>query len=281
MGRNPIPKYIPSSTLAVPPSNSYLKQYETSPVADKIRKSMHSQRNSFGSRTSEDLRNFFGKEEDKNSNIEDKDIISRDTGNSSSSRKIAISSLYNNVETGTKIWVKKWVDYSSKYGVGYCLSNGDCGVYFNDSSKIICEPSGKFLFIYKKHGQTDDAIERYSLGNYPKDLAKKITLLEHFRKYLVVEKAVESGEMEVVYLKKWLMTEHAVVFRLSNRVVQARFVDKSELLMSNVEKTVVFIDKNGKQEVCQLKSVKDSNSVELVKRLNYMTEMISSMLNSK
>ncbi|OMJ95795.1 hypothetical protein SteCoe_686 [Stentor coeruleus] len=278
MGRNPIPKFIPSSTLAVPPSNSYLKQYETSPVADKLRKSLHSQRSSFGSRTSEDLKSFFGKEENRNSNI--KDIINGDTGNSSASRKVAISSLYIVVDTGTKIWVKKWVDYSSKYGVGYCLSNGDCGVYFNDSSKIICEPSGKFLFIYRKHDQVDDVIERYCLDDYPRELGKKITLLEHFRKYLVIDKIVESGVSEVVYIKKWLMTEHAMVFRLSNRVVHAKFADKSELLMSNAEKTVVFIDKNGKQEVYLLKSVKDSNNIELVKRLNYMTEMISNMLNA-
>jgi polo-like kinase 1 len=34
-------------------------------------------------------------------------------------------------------WVSKWVDYSNKYGLGYLLSNNSCGVYFNDSSKVI------------------------------------------------------------------------------------------------------------------------------------------------
>ena len=36
------------------------------------------------------------------------------------------------------IWITKWVDYSSKYGLGYLLMNGATGVYFNDSTKI-CE----------------------------------------------------------------------------------------------------------------------------------------------
>lgn len=35
------------------------------------------------------------------------------------------------------ISVKKWIDYSSKYGIGYALTNGSCGVYFNDSSKML------------------------------------------------------------------------------------------------------------------------------------------------
>ena len=38
------------------------------------------------------------------------------------------------------VWVSKWVDYSEKYGLGYLLSNNACGVYFNDSSRIILEP---------------------------------------------------------------------------------------------------------------------------------------------
>ena len=35
------------------------------------------------------------------------------------------------------VFVKKWVDYSSKYGLGYLLSNGSTGIFFNDSSKMI------------------------------------------------------------------------------------------------------------------------------------------------
>jgi polo-like kinase 1 len=52
------------------------------------------------------------------------------------------------------VWVKKWVDYSSKYGLGYLLSNNQTGVFFNDSTKVIL------------------------------DLSKKVTLLQHFRSYL-------------------------------------------------------------------------------------------------
>lgn len=41
------------------------------------------------------------------------------------------------VGPASDIWVRKWVDYSSKYGLGYLLSNGHAGVYFNDSTKVI------------------------------------------------------------------------------------------------------------------------------------------------
>ena len=41
----------------------------------------------------------------------------------------------------TEVWVKKWVDYSSLYGIAYHLSNGVTGVFFNDSSKLIYNAS--------------------------------------------------------------------------------------------------------------------------------------------
>ena len=36
--------------------------------------------------------------------------------------------------------VLEYVDYSSKYGVGYLLSDSSFGVFFNDSTKILYEP---------------------------------------------------------------------------------------------------------------------------------------------
>lgn len=282
MGRNPIPKLIPSSSLAVPPSGSFLKQYQVSSVTERMRKSEHSQKGSMTARVSEDLRSTASKEEDKSSVDISKDNTARESSSSlSATRKIAIMSLYIPVDTGTRIWVKKWVDYSTKYGIGYSLSNGHSGVYFNDSSKLICDLNGMFLYIYRKPDCKEEITEKYSLMSFPVDLKKKVTLLEHFRKHLVVDKPMQSGDEEQVYLKKWLLTDHAVIFRLSNKVVQIRFVDKSELLLSNNTKTVVYINKTGSQEVHPLKMAITSENPELNKRLNYTTEMISRMLNSQ
>jgi len=49
---------------------------------------------------------------------------------------------------GIDIWVTKWIDYSSKYGLGYILNNGNIGVYFNDSTKIL-ELKDEFMYIQR------------------------------------------------------------------------------------------------------------------------------------
>jgi polo-like kinase 1 len=35
----------------------------------------------------------------------------------------------------------------------------------------------------------------------------------------------------VTYVKKWLRTKHAILFRLSNKLVQVAFSDKTEILL--------------------------------------------------
>ena len=48
------------------------------------------------------------------------------------------------------IYVKKWVDYSSKYGLGYLLSDGTTGIHFNDSTKMVLDHSGSYFVLYSR-----------------------------------------------------------------------------------------------------------------------------------
>jgi len=50
----------------------------------------------------------------------------------------------------TQVWVTKWVDYSSKYGLGYLLSDMSAGVFFNDSTKIVAESTGAQFYYYER-----------------------------------------------------------------------------------------------------------------------------------
>lgn len=64
------------------------------------------------------------------------------------SKGLSSSPTFEEKRIKSKIWVRKWVDYSSKYGLGYILSNGAAGVFFNDSTKIILDIKGqKFNYI--------------------------------------------------------------------------------------------------------------------------------------
>jgi polo-like kinase 1 len=50
-----------------------------------------------------------------------------------------------------EVFIKKWVNYSDKYGIGYILTNDSTGVYFNDNTKITLH-SDNFTIEYMEKG---------------------------------------------------------------------------------------------------------------------------------
>ncbi len=87
------------------------------------------------------------------------------------------------LQTEVPIHAKKWIDYTSKYGLGYILSNGAVGVFFNDATKIILDKEGKNFNYYERKSKEDVCLS-HNLDDYPKELEKKVTLLCHFKSYL-------------------------------------------------------------------------------------------------
>jgi len=98
--------------------------------------------------------------------------------------------------------VTQFVDFSSKYGLGYKLSNGSYGVLFNDSTKIITHPN-LFHFDYIEKSRSGgasstnnqssvadktehmtDIVSAYNFFDYPESINKKVVLLQHFKSYL-------------------------------------------------------------------------------------------------
>ena len=111
------------------------------------------------------------------------------------------------------MWVTKWVDYTSKYGLGYRLSDGTFGVVFNDATKMSqASPSSSAAAAFFSDAENDgvtppgDRLEyreraRRGSGSNPEPpgapcvafsasappppgLEKKTKLMRHFRGYL-------------------------------------------------------------------------------------------------
>lgn len=73
--------------------------------------------------------------------------------------------------------IQQFVDFSSKYGLGYKLSNGAYGVHFNDSTKIALDPSLYHFDYMHRNSQGEDEVQSYTIKDYPDSLNKKVILL--------------------------------------------------------------------------------------------------------
>jgi len=208
-----------------------------------------------------------------------------------------------------ELWVTKWVDYSSKYGVGYILSDGSIGVYFNDSTKIILSSEGShFDYITRRTQEKPEVRTTHSFEDYPEDLKKKVTLLRHFRNYMmtdVLEKkdGASVGESSLAvpansttpsrtapqvcdagqapYVKKWTRNKHAIMFQMSNKIVQVVFFDKTEAILSSKSHMVTYIDKQSRVCSYPLSNVLDVPSPELAKRLRYTKDILVNLLGTR
>jgi polo-like kinase 1 len=208
---------------------------------------------------------------------------------------------------GPRKWVVRYVDYTSKYGLGFLLNDGSSGVYFNDSTKTVLDAGGD-VFQYMERKSLDDAAERHhhvspttviethTLVSYPDVLKKKVTLLKHFRNYLLEQYKEEGDEMipaagktcgssapptNLVYVKKWVRTRHAILFRLSDQTVQVVFFDQSELLLTPDDRYITYVDKSRKRLTYPFTDDLIGASSELETRLKYTKEILSSLIQRR
>mmetsp|Transcript_22543 Transcript_22543/g.52483 ORF Transcript_22543/g.52483 Transcript_22543/m.52483 type:complete len:916 (-) Transcript_22543:164-2911(-) len=207
-------------------------------------------------------------------------------------------------DTLPELWVTKWVDYSSKYGVGYILSDGSIGVYFNDSTKIILVPDGShFDYITRRTPERPETHSTHTFEDYPDDLKKKVTLLRHFKNHMLTESqdrrdGATMGESSLPskppqpaastyepgkapFVKKWTRNRHAIMFQLSNKIVQVVFQDKTETVLSSRSHIVTYCDKQGAVCSYPLSNVLDVPSQELAKRLRYTKDILVNLLGTR
>ena len=273
-----IPKTMQQSTLACPPSLTYIRQYIPNIGPNGI------------------ITNYVKKQRPQTeSHNNDFDLgHNHNEGNrpyTSNGVQEAKGGLFsgNNL---SDVSVKKWIDYSSKYGLGYILSDGHVGVYFNDSTKIIYRPNGaNFIYIERNSAEKTEIITPHVFSEeFSKDLNKKVILLQHFKAYLLEEDKntpIERKESEnidekhYVYVKKWMKTKHAILFRLSNKIVQVSFLDQTEIILSSETKIVTYMDKKGQLNTYPLNTALDSNNYEMTKRLKYTKQILMHMLTAK
>ncbi|KAJ8906691.1 hypothetical protein NDN08_003181 [Rhodosorus marinus] len=170
--------------------------------------------------------------------------------------------------------VCKWIDYSSKYGLGYQLRDGTFGVYFNDATKMLL--SGASVEYINASGGFEGRVRS---DEAPAHLKKKVTLLNNFKSYLQARKS--SGQEEPtgdenedgsVYVRRWWHVKHAFLFQLSGGEIQANFDDSSEVVLCSRTGVVSYRSKKGRRETFLAKSLPDMP--DLARRLKYLQQSV-------
>jgi len=276
MGKS-IPKTMPQSTLACPPTINYIKEYM--PNVDSNGKIINYVSNKPNKKIV--LGDFSSHyiQVGSNSGFISNPLKKINTGNNIQERNAIFSKT-------SDIFVRKWVE-SEKYGLGYILSNENVGVFFNDNSKMVYVPNGRNFIYIDNNEQISSHLFKEVLS---KDLNKKSTLLKNFKGYLFEEAKNEANEKNdldginesnFIYIKRYIKTKHAILFRLNNKTVQISFHDNTEIILSLENKTVTYINKKRQKLLYPLNTALDSDNKEMTKRLRYTKKILLMMITSK
>ncbi|KAG4302335.1 hypothetical protein PCK1_001607 [Pneumocystis canis] len=140
------------------------------------------------------------------------------------------------------LFIDKWVDYSNKYGLGYQLSNGSIGVYFNDSTTLILS-SDEYHFDYITQSEKGNFKRRsFTIERFPSEELDKKNLFKAEAWPCNIDDLQTTGVKSMFFMTNYFRTKHAIIFRLSNQSVQFNFVDHCKLILSDNGRIVRFID---------------------------------------
>ena len=180
------------------------------------------------------------------------------------------------------IVVLQYIDISNKCGIGYILSNGDIGAYFNDETKLILIKCS-FTIIYidsKGNERKIDLEEKNDIG-----LLKKIKILSLFYRKLNKKRKnrndssispLYNKQTVDVYVIKWAKTHRASFFLLSNKEIQVIFCDKTQIIFNMKNKTVLFIN-HLKKKFKEDMRLKDFSSFEMTVRVLYAKKVLKKL----
>ena len=328
-----IPKLLPSASLATPPSLDYIKRFmpnadengichihekeriEEEAIEEEKKKNQNKDRDK-----SPDNKNLSGNKKETSKGEEKNEANStKEASNNIEKNEIEEKEKEKEKEKlkGAEFFVTKWVDYSSKFGLGYLLNNGFIGVYFNDCTKIFFNPkTNNINYIERKIGSEKDMIYSFSLNGAPKEMQKKIIIFQNFKKYFeeeikndkekeekekeekedtkikmcktskkkvkrldkkTTQKEDKSKEEENVYVRKWMKTKQAIIFRLSNKTIQVGFKDHTEVILCN--DTVNYRNKKGEISIFKIEDALNNSNFEMNKRIKYTQNILTKMIN--
>ena len=185
------------------------------------------------------------------------------------------------------VWIDKYIDYTEKFGVGYVLSNGSIGFCYNDYTSNILDPNShmfKYADFMSKDQNEYSGIQ-YNLHDYPKNILKKVKILKYFKKNIYeIARGIspsygcESSSKKLnleIYVKRFLKTKQAMLFRLNNGYIQMCFKDGTQILLNLDTKRVSYLNKRGQRFYTTLINALNSGDPQMQKRVKYTMEILN------
>ena len=306
----PLPKEMPTYTLANPPKISFFRTYDinaegkggrnTKPITKATQLSFVNEKENleimrdFALHTLKkcDMNIGYVDLRDTTKNLPPEKKLNRSQNKEQHKLlKIDNSNFINNLKQ--LVYCDMLYDYSEKFGLLYKMNKDNLiGAVFNDKS-ILFKYIGKGIVYYvnrKKNILTPKAFEK---KNIITEIKQKYEILTNFEKYLNTQnlekdkdkKNQNTGAPNVanaVYVKKIIKSDKAIMMKFSNKIIQLTFKDDTKLIIDN-EKTqhVYFFDKNNKKHHYSIHLVNKSTNKRFINRYEHYKKIFFEKMDER
>jgi polo-like kinase 1 len=199
--------------------------------------------------------------------------------------------------------ISKYFDYSSKFGVVYFINNTHIGVCFNDYSNILrhinkdqndqdLANTNNYDYIYlERDAQSTQNFDEIGLENYlgskntSQEIIKKFGIFKHIvnkhsadfekvKKEKFGNNNNEGGISRLFFVKKYLVLKNAILFRLSNKLIQIVFNDSTEIVFSTETNDFVYKNKKGEEEQDSIQNAMNGDNQDVIKKIKIAKNML-------
>lgn len=140
-----------------------------------------------------------------------------------------------------------------------------------------------------------DSLTVFNFKKYPQNLETKVKLYFYFQEYLennrtgvsvisnfLINTTIDKENINIngnsvmpVYINRWMKTEQAIFFKMSNKIVQVIFKDGAVLIINPFENTSRYINKNGEINHPIANDSDDPDVNEMLQRASYVKSELS------
>ena len=155
----------------------------------------------------------------------------------------------------------------------YMLANGTVGICFGDKSRIVLDPNEEFAQYYKNSTSSVRVIDFKFQQSLNSGIDGKISLLKNFARSFkkfknLYDHAVKStfSSIPLHHVSSFIRKESDVLYRFSNKNIQADFADGKKLIIFSSAKDKICISNNSIEKFFSF-SINDvnANSEEYIK----------------
>jgi len=305
-----IPLILPLSTLSCPLSQKYISEFLKN---DNITSKSNNNNNQNNNNNNNEIENtgklkeneitskieFYNDNENTNLNFEQE--FKKFAEDDLKSKQILDPNNFNIPQEKKYfgIRISKYFDYSSKFGFVFFINNTHIGICFNDFSNIIKtmpedENAQSEYLHYEKDGQPYNALNETELQNY---LSSKSTSRDIIKKFEIFKRIVEKHQKDfdevkklkdefapnslnnidgnkAFFIKKFLISKNAILFRLSNKLIQIFFNDDTEMSFSTETTKFLYINKERNEISRDIQDAMNGNDKDLINKIKISKNLL-------